>query len=346
MMSSTQGPLASAMLRSARKAHAAGVTLRMSESAVGGSAAFGDVTAHNESLIEHLSEALALGRPALFQHHVGWLRSAFGGRDVPLDALLASLTCLRDELNERLPPQAARIAVEYVDAAIAHAKTAPDAWPSQLGSDAPHARLAANYLLCCLEGRRDDAIELVTRALADGMSVADVFQHVLGPAQVELGVLWQRDEIHIAEEHMVSRTTEQVIAILATRAARAPRNGRRVLVTSASGDLHDLGPRMIATVFELAGFETIFLGASTPAEDVAKAVEDLDVHLIALSAKLDLHVRAAKDVVSAVRARRSVPVIVGGTPFTLVPDLWKVVGADATARTPAEAVEIGLRLTA
>jgi methanogenic corrinoid protein MtbC1 len=40
-----------------------------------------------------------------------------------------------------------------------------------------------------------------------------------------------------------------------------------------------------------------------------------------------------------------VPIIVGGTPFRIVPDLWQVVGADGFALTAADALKVGEQLT-
>jgi len=51
-------------------------------------------------------------------------------------------------------------------------------------------------------------------------------------------------------------------------------------------------------------------------------------------------VRSAADAIAAVRAAttRPVTILVGGAPFASVPDLWAVVGADATAADPIAAV--------
>lgn len=68
---------------------------------------------------------------------------------------------------------------------------------------------------------------------------------------------------------------------------------------------------------------------------------------MALGAKLSIHVRSAAAMISLVRAEpgtRRVPVIVGGLPFLLVPDLWKRIGADGSAPSAAGAVELGARL--
>ena len=61
-----------------------------------------------------------------------------------------------------------------------------------------------------------------------------------------------------------------------------------------------------------------------PAEDLAKTVEDRQPDLIALSVDLASHVRAAAETIEVLRASApGTPILVGGRPFALIPDLWK-----------------------
>ena len=343
----TQGHFAAALIQSTRKAHAAGVALRMQSKGRGLVESFDDVAAHNESLLECLSQALAVGKPILFEDHVGWLKCAFVARGVSIEPLRESLLCLRDELQTELPANALRTVAGFIDGAIAHLEVAPACIPSSLESQGPHVDLARRYLLALLEGRRSEAIDLALGAVDQGLSVADLYKYVLAATQIEIGLMWQRGEIHVAEEHLASRVTEHVLSIVSAKMPRAPKIGKRVLVTSAQGDLHDIGLRMVADHFEMAGWEAINLGASTPPEAVVRALQDFEIDLLAISAKQTVHLRAASEMIAAVRAspvKCKVPILIGGAPFALVPDLWKVIGADGSAASAADAVEVGARL--
>ena len=60
-----------------------------------------------------------------------------------------------------------------------------------------------------------------------------------------------------------------------------------------------------------------------------------------------MHVRAASRVIALLRAAspsHKLPILVGGLPFNVMPDLWQIVGADASAASARQAVEIGRRL--
>lgn len=341
-----QGQYAAALLRSAKRAHAAGVGLRFAERHPAlaqrfDAQTFGDQRTHSEGLIDHLCVALECDRPTLFDMQVGWLKSAFAANGVPVEVLKGTLEALRDEVGEELPAEAATRAGAICEQALAAFDSAPSTIPDHINADRPHAALAKAYLLALLETRRDDAVALAMKALDDGMSVADLHRHVLSAAQIEIGRMWQRGEIHVAEEHIASRTTEQVLALVGTRLPRAERLKKRVLVTSANGDLHDIGLKMVSQHLEMGGFDTIYLGASTPGSDAVRALVDFRIDAIAVSAKLVLNVPACAELIATVRASEggaTLPILVGGPPFVAVPDLWKVVGADAAATHATDAV--------
>ncbi|MFM7298278.1 MAG: B12-binding domain-containing protein, partial [Planctomycetota bacterium] len=273
--------------------------------------------------------------------------TAFAGRDVPLELLETSLECLRDELAGRLPSDSFVEVAPLFAEALQLSRTLPEAPQGGLTGDGASVGVAQEYLLAALEGRRKDALDIVLAAADRGMPISTLQREVVGRVQVEVGRMWHRGDMSVVEEHLVSRLSEQVLACLNPRMPRAPRLGRRVLVTGASGDLHDIGLRMVADEFEMAGWDPIFLGASAPADEAARAALDFEVDLVALGSKLAIHVRSAAAMISLLRAEprtRRVPVIVGGLPFLLVPELCKRIGADGSAPNAAEAVALGARL--
>lgn len=304
---------------------------------------------HFDSLLQHLSAALHFDAPALFVEQAVWMRVAFESRGIDPALLSASLAAMRDELSERLPANAAPEVMSLLAQATAECARALAAPVNALTGAEPATALAREYLFAALEGRRDDAIALVMGALDRGMSVEQLMRDVLGRAQNELGSMWHRSELSIVEEHMVSRTTESALMRLQARLPHAPSNGLRVLVTSVDGDIHDIGLRVVASQFEMAGWNAIFLGASTPPAEAAMAAAEFEVQLVAVGAKLVPHLRSAAELMQLLRAdprTRAIPVIFGGRPFELAPQLWRALGADGSASSAAEAVELAARLVA
>lgn len=201
----------------------------------------------------------------------------------------------------------------------------------------PLEPLATAYLDALLQGERERAVTLVTGAVEEGRDVRDVYESVLGPVQREIGTRWQHGRITVAVEHYCTAVTQLVMSQLHPHIFATPRNGLRLVATSARGNLHELGLRMVSDVFELEGWDTYYLGANTPDGAVVAAVGDTRADLLLVSATLPSHVTAVRDLVAALRdtdATRDVPVIVGGPPF--VDTTAAEVGADAVAHQIAD----------
>jgi DNA-binding transcriptional MerR regulator len=94
----------------------------------------------------------------------------------------------------------------------------------------------------------------------------------VAPFLVLLGEAWVRDEIAIHHEHFAS---EQLKAFLQrTWLDLAERNtGPTYLLTTPSGERHDLGLQMAACAASLAGCRILWLGADTPADVIAAAAQ-------------------------------------------------------------------------
>jgi methanogenic corrinoid protein MtbC1 len=84
-----------------------------------------------------------------------------------------------------------------------------------------------------------------------------------------------------------------------------------------------------------------------PATDIVEFLAHYPADLLALSASTCLVVRQAGEFIDVVRTGHSgdkLKIIVGGSPFDLVPDLWEELGADGCAHSSTEAVELANRL--
>jgi len=346
-----QGAFIANLLDASAKAFAAGTVLRLQESGTEASAfverlGFGPLVENAQQRLVCLAEALACGRPELFALDVEWVTSAYLGRGLSLELLKAMLACLEEELAENLPSEAARTAADYVRQGAAAVDRQAAVSPVSETEGSKHSEFALRFLRAALEGDRRKAEAVALEALDEGIGFGELHQHVIKPAQAEVGRLWQHGELHVGEEHAGTCIVEHVLAVLRSRLPEPEAVSRSVLVASVSGNLHEVGARIVADHFEHRGWRVIFLGANVPSEDLARAVEDHRPDLVALSAGLTVNVRSTASAVAAVAALESAPkILVGGVPFVRIPELWQDVGADAHAKDAETAVQEGLRLT-
>jgi diguanylate cyclase (GGDEF)-like protein len=115
---------------------------------------------------------------------------------------------------------------------------------------------------------------------------------VIAPAMWRIGQLWELGEISVADEHLATALTHQVMAGVYGPSLGHKLKPGRILMAAVEGEQHALGLRMAADVVELAGYETIYLGADVPIDDLLQAVVARSPDLVGLSATMPDSIQA------------------------------------------------------
>jgi diguanylate cyclase (GGDEF)-like protein len=140
-------------------------------------------------------------------------------------------------------------------------------------SDARYPRLSRRYGDALRAASTTAAEAVVDEALAGGVPAPEVQTAIIGPAMWWIGDLWEQGAITVADEHLATAISHQVLIRLFTRLqVAAPRSRERVLLAAVEGQRHVLGLRMVADVLEGAGFDVLYLGADVPTDSLAKIV--------------------------------------------------------------------------
>ena len=298
--------------------------------------------------LSYLADAMNAGAPVIFSNYVAWASVMLTKRGIPSEDLARHLGFTRDAVLAGLDARPAALAVEYLSLAIDSLQALPSELPTCIPPQGPHAVLARTYLAALLAGDRRSASQLVLDAVASGLPVRDVYLHIFQPAQREVGRLWQLNEISVGQEHYCTAATQLIMSQLYPQICAADKTGGSLVATCVSGDLHEIGLRMVADFCELDGWTTFYLGASTPAQSVVDTVIQRRASVLAISATTAPHLGAVRDLIQRIRATPAcadVKVIVGGSPFVVMPDLWRSMGADGSALDAAGAAALVRRLT-
>ena len=297
--------------------------------------------------LAHLSGALLASSPALFADYIGWAAGVMTVAAVRTEDLRENLACLRDILGGRLPDGLASAAAGYVESALGRIGESPQEVPSFLPQGGTLAGIAGEYLRLLLACERHAAGRLILDAVDSGVSIRDVYLLVFQPCQREVGRLWEAGRITVAQEHYCTAATQVIMSQLAPRLFATERNGRRAVITCVAGEAHEVGPRMVADLLELGGWDTIYLGGNVPLRGVVQTLAEHRADLLAVSATMTYHLPAVIDLIAAVRAEPAcagVRVMVGGRPFDAEPGLWRRVGADGHAADADEVCRLADRL--
>lgn len=154
---------------------------------------------------------------------------------------------------------------------------------------------------------------MARQALGEGMGVAGLYQRVIAPAMWRIGDLWEHGAISVADEHLATALTHQAMAgIYGPSLSHKARPGR-ILMAAVEGEQHALGLRMAADVVELAGYETIYLGADVPTADLLQAVTARSPNLVGLSATMPSSIPALDRAIAEIRCvNPNLIVLIGG----------------------------------
>ncbi len=206
------------------------------------------------------------------------------------------------------------------------------------------AAFLRGYLDAVLAGDRRRAFASVDVARGAGMEHRELYLEVFQPALREVGRLWQENRITVADEHLATAITQAAMARLYDDLFTVGRaEGPLLVAACADAERHELGLRMICDLLELEGWDTVFLGATTPIESLVEMVAARRPEVVALSASITPHLVRVREAIRALRERldgEAPLVVVGGRVFMEDPALAGRVGADLTARDAAEAVEL------
>lgn len=293
--------------------------------------------------LAYLAEAIAAADPALFVDYVGWMKPMLASRGVLAGDLAFHLELMRDVLRARLPDGSGKLAYDFVSQGLTQFPQLADEVPTFMTGDDPLLALAEEYLAALLQLERRAAGRMVIDAVNRGVPVRDIYLKVFQRSQHEVGRLWQSNQISVAQEHYCSAATQIIMSQLYPYIFTTEKRAGTMVATCVTGELHEIGARIVADFFQMEGWDTLYLGASTPAPGLVQIVAERRPQVLAVSATITFNVRAVEELIAAVRAEetcRGVKVLVGGYPFKVAADLWRNVGADGQADGAEEAVNV------
>lgn len=135
----------------------------------------------------------------------------------------------------------------------------------------------------CLEALSSLDRSRLERALADAsveLSQPHLRRHVIVPLLHSIGDRWREGTLRVVHEHMA---TAIVRSFLENNRSEKPASAPTILSTTPSGEQHELGALMAASAADELGWNVIYLGPNTPAEEIAAGVRQLGAKAVALS---------------------------------------------------------------
>ena len=188
----------------------------------------------------------------------------------------------------------------------------------------------ANFLDLILRGDDLEAGAALIDAYLDHHALATLFDTTITRAMHEVGELWFKGTITVAEEHLATRVVLGALQKLRGIIVRGEPTGLKAICCGIEGDLHELPVHLAETIIESEGWEVTSLGPNTPLFALRDMVSKKRPQLVCVSARMIENLdRAAAEYAQLLKVAAKVDavVIVGGEAFR---------DANLRSRFPAE----------
>ena len=109
-----------------------------------------------------------------------------------------------------------------------------------------------------------------------------VLEDLIAPLMIWVGEEWHRNRLRAGQEHFASAAVRDFLMRL--RAGMpVPPGARVIVVTTPTGEQHEIGAMLAACAALLDGWRDLYLGASLPASELAHAAAQAHATVVALS---------------------------------------------------------------
>ncbi len=199
-----------------------------------------------------------------------------------------------------------------------------------------------------INGDEAGAKKITEEALAAGMPPLDLVQEGAVKAMDILGDKWRKFEIFLSHVMLAAEAMKSVMAILLPKIGAEQKRKLslgKVVLGTVSGDIHDIGKNIVATLLSVAGFEVHDIGVDVPSKDFVEKAKELNADIIAMSCLLSTSMYFQKDIIQYLQdagLREKYYVIVGGGPVTA--DWTSEIGADGWGKYASDAVTVCRKL--
>lgn len=190
-----------------------------------------------------------------------------------------------------------------------------------------------------IKGLKDAAVE---RCKEDVKSVdaMEVINTRIVPALNEIGTAFEEGRAYLPQLLMSAETAAAAFEVVKSVIGKnSGSNGRKMIIATVKGDIHDIGKNIVKVVMESYGFEVIDLGKDVSPEDVLDAALKNNCSFVGLSALMTTTVEAMEKTIKLVKSHsEDIKIVAGGA--VLTEDYAQSIGADFYAKDAMDCVRI------
>jgi MerR family transcriptional regulator, light-induced transcriptional regulator len=169
----------------------------------------------------------------------------------------------------------ARLTPQDLRALVGAERTPP---PAASTDSAAAVNGVVGYVLAALE---EDNVARMDQALGEALLVLgmrEFVRQIVCPLLKAVGDRWERGELSVADEHLVSGVLRNLLTgLLRTRSAT---RGPLILLATSAGERHEFGLLIAALVLLDGGCRLHYLGVDLPVQEIAAAAQRASVTVV------------------------------------------------------------------
>lgn len=291
-----------------------------------------------------MDTVFVIGNYGLLAKTLPWVYRSYHAQHFSYDYFPVELNAWSEAVSKLLPPEPARkIQMVYdwmisVHEQVIELSQTEELEPPPIKEDwlEEKNRFLANLLLGDHRSCRAQAKQYVDTIEA----LEEFYFYILQPAMFDIGALWEKAEISIAQEHLASSIVSRIMAQMAGDLDFPDCSKGKVVVSASPNEFHKVGAWMLADVLEYDGWDVHFIGANVPEDDLITFVYKVRPDLLALSVTIPFNLGKVQAIIERLKADEktaSIKIMVGGRAFIDNSDIWQTIGADGYAVNASEA---------
>lgn len=217
------------------------------------------------------------------------------------------------------------------------------AFASENTDNAPKTADAAFTLKEAVKCGLGDAAAQITEKLLGTVDALGVINGEIIPALDETGRDYENGKTFLPGLLAAANSASAAFGVIKSRAGAGKSNGKRFVIATVEGDVHDIGKNIVKLLLENYGFDVLDLGKNVKKEDVLAAVLENDAKILGLSALMTTTVPAMEKTIKLVHENApDCRIIVGGA--VLTEEYAARIGADFYAQDALRTVRIAEKL--
>lgn len=163
-----------------------------------------------------------------------------------------------------------------------------------------------------LRGNRFECEKIMKDFRKSNLSIIKLYEDVFMKSLYRIGKMWEYNKITVSVEHMSTSITEGLMNELFPEIMSLERKNKKIIIACIENEEHQVGGKMVADIFEKNSWDTHYLGANTPINELVEFCNLVRPDMIGLSLSVYANVLFLIKEIKAIREVTDVPIIVGG----------------------------------